>query len=136
MNKFEQISIWLNEYEAIVDWLYFNAVIMNDISSSLQTVPGNTVLTEYIDGSSEHELVFAIAMIKLYDLEQSETNLTAIKEIENFANWISENQTLPDFGENVTVNFVKVLDEIPDLAVDSESNKCKYQFQCKVNYLE
>lgn len=136
MNKFEQISIWLNEYEAIGDWLYFNAVIMNDISSSLQTVPGNTVLTEYIDGSSEHELVFAIAMIKLYDLEQSETNLTAIKEIENFANWISENQTLPDFGENVTVNFVKVLDEIPDLAVDSESNKCKYQFQCKVNYLE
>ena len=137
MDKFEQLQTWLNTYESIGTWLYFNVIPYDIGNSVLQSVPGNTVVQDFNDGSKEHDLVFALAMVKLYDDNQSSVNIDAIKEIGNFIDWLNTEETLPRFDSNITVNYVEVLENVPTLSVDStDQPMCKYQFQCKVNYLE
>lgn len=136
MNKYEKLSDWLLGYTTIGNWLYFNVIRMEGGSSSVQSVPGNTIISEYIDGSKERELVFAISMIRLYDTEMSENNLAAIAEVESFENWIESQTTLPDFGTGYLVHEVEILEHVPNLSIEQDINVCNYLFQCRVKYLE
>ena len=136
MNKYEQLALWLSNYTQINTWLHFNVVRMESGGFSLQSVPGNTIVAEYNDGSCERELIFAISMVQLYDAEQSTNNLDAMQEVESFEQWISEQTVLPNFGDNVTINSIEILDHVPSLSVDNENSLCNYLFQCKVVYLE
>lgn len=136
MNKYEQLSNWLLGYTQINNWLHFNVVRMESGGFSLQSVPGNTIVQQYNDGSTERELIFAISMVQMYDAEQSTNNLNAIQEVDNFEQWMIKQTAMPDFGENVTINSIEILDHVPNLSVDNENSLCNYLFQCKVVYLE
>lgn len=136
MNKYEQLSNWLLGYTQINNWLHFNVVRMESGGFSLQSVPGNTIVQQYNDGSTERELIFAISMVQMYDAEQSTNNLNAMQEVDNFEQWMIEQTSMPDFGENVAINSIEILDHVPSLAVDNENSLCNYLFQCKVVYLE
>ena len=99
----------------------------------------DTATQTFNDGSKEVNLPFAIAMIKAYDAEMSETNLDAIKEIDHFIEWLNAQdaaQNFPNLGENITVFGLDVLDSSPSVSVDNEQNLAKYQFNCTINYLE
>ena len=103
---------------------------MDSGGSALLTVPGDSVVNEFIDKTKEHDLVFAVAMSKLYDGQSTtETNLEALKELKSFASWIGSNTEMPDFGENVTVNNIEVLEDIPSLAIDNDAGMCKRQLR-------
>lgn len=136
MNLYEQLGIWLKGYTPVKDWIYFNSIQMEPDNFSLNTVTGSTVVNKFLDGSTERDLVFAIAMVSHYDNEMSSTNLDAIEEIDTFKSWMVKDGGLPDFGENTIVNEIVIIDDVPDVLVDSDQRVCQYKFQAKVNYLQ
>ena len=138
-NIWKQIGEWLSTYSAIYNWLYFNTITYEAGAFSFNSVPTSRNLVEYIDGSKEVELIFAIDMVRDYDSEQSDTNYDAVNECENFAVWLEEQDNLenyPDLGEAITVTGVEVLDNVPIVSVNEEQTLSKYQFQVKINYTE
>lgn len=138
MNLYDQLTDWIKtNYMALnSDWLYFNAIRMDIGSNSVNSVSGNMVTQKYTDGSTENELTFAIALIRLYSAEQSDDNVNAINEVSNLVEWFKTETTLPDFGTDKVVNSIEITQNIPDIVVDQDAGLCKYQIQGKVQFLQ
>lgn len=140
MNKYKILTEFIAEnYKPLNDWMYFNAITSEDGNVSLNTMESAIAVNMFNDGSREVNLLFAISMIKQYDMEMSQTNLEAINEVDHFIKWIYNQNMLrnfPDMGEDITVFDMEVLDSVPSVSVDSEQNLAKYQFNCSLNYLE
>lgn len=137
-NKYEALRDWLLNYTQLTGWLYFNVTNIEQNNTSLNSVPGDSELNQFIDGSAEKELIFAIDMVKAYDTGTSDTNLDAIQEVNAFSKWITEHnqaQNFPDF-DGCIVSEIKVLESAPSASVDNEQGLIKYQFQCRISYLE
>ena len=137
MNLYEQIAIWLSDYEPIGQWLNFNVIDMTTENSySMQSVPGSTVTQEFNNGNTERDLIFSIVLVKEYDTSYPGNNFDAIGEVDNLREWIENSSTLPDFGENIVVNQVDILDDVPSITIDQNERLCHYIFQSKINYLK
>lgn len=139
MNKYEELSNWLTEYQPLGDWIYFNVTNIEEGSTSLNSMSSPKYLNKFIDGSTECELNFSIDLIKSYDTGTSTTNLEAIEECHQLINWCNKQNNLgilPDFGKGFIVNQVDILDNTPELSIDPENMLAKYQILGKVNYLD
>ena len=138
MNLYDQLTDWIKaNYTALSsDWLYFNAIRMDIGSNSVNSVSGNMVTQKYTDGSTENELTFAIALIRLYSAEMSDDNVNAINEVANLVEWFKTETTLPDFGTDKIVNSIEITQDIPDIVIDQDAGLCKYQIQGKVQFLQ
>lgn len=134
MDRYEAIAEWLKDYPMIGSWLYFNVTNTDDGNVTLNSVSNSRYITEFLNGSREIELIFAIDMIKPYDTGTSDVNMEALAEVESFQRWC-ESGTLPELSGCV-VDSVEVLETTPSLAIDNDANLCKYQFQCKVHFIE
>jgi len=138
MNKYDSIATWLLTYPNIGEWLYFNVSNVEVDNVSLNSVSGERTLVKFNDGSAECELTFAVSMFKSYDTGTSDINLNALHECENLADWCEEQnaiRNLPTFTGS-TVNEIKILDSVPDVAVDNEQGIAKYMIQGKINFLK
>lgn len=136
--KAERIKEYLETYPQLYSWLYFNTVINAPENTSMLTDSDN-VLEEYIDGTKVREYLFTVAMVKEYDTGTSDTNMEALKEAENFIEWVKHNNELnifPNFGGKCDIKEVEVIDEVPQLAVDGERNIARYTISLKINYDE
>ena len=138
VNKYKVISDWLTSYPKLYDWLYFNATQMINDNTSLNSVSGERKINEFIDGSYIAELYFSISMVKGYDSETSLTNIDSIFEIENFMDWIDndDNLTNLNFGASVNLLEIDVMQNVPTILVDKEQNLAKYQFQARIKYIQ
>lgn len=138
MNLYDQLTDWIKtNYTALSsDWLYFNAIRMDIGSNSVNSVSGNMVTQKYTDGSTENELTFAIALIRLYSAEMSDDNVNAINDVSNLVEWFKTETTLPDFGADKVVNSIEITQNIPDVVVDQDAGLCKYQILGKVQFLQ
>ena len=141
MDKYEQITNFITEnYKPLNNWIYFIALPMEDGNTSMIPVPtGTRYITEFIDGSKDVNLQFAIAMVKLFDVNTSNINLEAIKEVENFTDWFEHQDYIENFpilGNRYKVYEMQVLDTTPTISVDNEQSLVKYQFNCSINYIE
>lgn len=137
MNIYEQIAEWLlSIYSGFDNWLYFNVLRMESGSNSLSTVSGTTVLNEYIDGSTENEIIFGISLVRLYSTEMSTDNIDIMSEIEALVTAIEDSETLPDFGEGYRVDSITIVQDIPSINIDQDNNICEYQIQASINYIE
>lgn len=107
-------------------------------NTSLNSVSGERKITEFIDGSYTAELYFSISMVKGYDSETSLTNIDSIFEIENFMDWIDDDDNLKklNFGDDVKLLELDVMQNVPTILVDSEQNLAKYQFQACIQYIQ
>lgn len=141
MDKYEQITNFITEnYKPLNNWIYFIALPMEDGNTSMIPVPtGMRYITEFIDGSKDVNLQFAIAMVKLFDVNTSTINLEAIKEVENFTDWFEQQdytENYPILGDGYKVYEMQVLDATPTISIDNEQSLVKYQFNCSINYIE
>ena len=100
MNLYDQLTDWIKtNYTALSsDWLFFNAIRMDMGSNSVNSVSGSMITEKYMDGSTENELTFAIALVRLYSAEMSDDNEHAINEVANLVEFFKTETTLPDFG--------------------------------------
>lgn len=138
INKYNAITEWLSTYPSIYEWVYFNASQMVQNNTSVNSVSSERKVEQFIDGSYMSELYFSITMIKGYDVETSTTNLDAMNEIENLMLWVDndDNMSYLNFGADVTILDLDVVELTPTITVDKEQNLAKYQFRAKITYIQ
>lgn len=133
-NKFPYILEWLKNYVASDTWLYFNATEVKEGNASLNSDSGSRKTKEYIDGSYEAVLMFNMSFVKAYDTEQSLTNIEAIEEASSLIDWIDKNKSNLYIGEDYKVDDVEVIDESPDVYVNTDEHLAIYKFNCQLSY--
>ena len=138
INKYNAITEWLSTYPSIYEWVYFNASQMVQNNTSVNSVSSERKIEEFIDGSYMSELYFSITMIKGYDVETSTTNLDAMNEIENLMAWVDneDNISYLNFGDDVNILDLDVVELTPTITVDKEQKLAKYQFRAKITYIQ
>lgn len=139
MNRSSKIVEWLLDYTPVHTWIFYNVTPTEPGVISVNSVQNERYLDEFIDGSRRVEFIFAISLMKEYDTGTSPNNLEAMHEFELLQNWIEEQVSLgnlPDFGENIEIEKMEVLDTTPSMMVSEEESIAKYQGQFKVTYLE
>lgn len=138
INKYNAITEWLSTYPSIYEWVYFNASQMIQNNTSVNSVSSERKVEQFIDGSYMSELYFSITMIKGYDVETSTTNLDAMNEIENLMVWVDNDDNISylNFGDDVTILDLDVIELTPTITVDKEQNLAKYQFRAKITYIQ
>ena len=138
MTKADAIIEYFNNYPQLYSWLYLNSVT-NSVGNTAMLTDSDNVLREYIDGSKDKEYIFAIAMVKDFDTGTSDINANALGESENLIEWVEENnnnETYPDFGEKCSIEEIEIINNVPQLAIDSENNIARYLISMKINYTE
>ena len=138
INKYNAITEWLSTYPSIYEWVYFNASQIVQNNTSVNSVSSERKIEQFIDGSYMSELYFSITMIKGYDVETSTTNLDAMNEIENLMAWVDndDNMSYLNFGDDVNILDLDVVELTPTITVDKEQNLAKYQFRAKITYIQ
>lgn len=139
INRYEKISEWLKEYTPKFRWIYFNVTTSEADNLSLNSVQNERELDKFIDGSRRVEFLFALDLVKEYDTGTSSINLEANREFETISEWIelmNKEKHFPDFGENVIIEQVDVLETVPSVTVDTQAGMAKYQGQFKITYME
>ena len=138
MNLYQQINEWLLNYSVLNNWLYFNATPVIIGTVAMNSVAGDRVVREFIDGSKEKQIIFAVDMITEYDADgTSDVNMSALDEVNHFSDWIEQqynDKNFPDFGEFNHISKIEVLTNVPNLLVDATNQLAKYQFQNRITY--
>nr|DAE72234.1 MAG TPA: Minor capsid protein from bacteriophage [Caudoviricetes sp.] len=139
VNRYEKISEWLKEYTPRFRWIYFNVTNTEADNLSLNSVQNERELDKFIDGSRRVEFLFALDLVKEYDTGTSSINLEANREFETISEWVelmNKEKHFPDFGENVLIEQIDVLETVPSVTVDTQAGMAKYQGQFKITYME
>lgn len=139
VNRYEKISEWLKEYTPRFRWIYFNVTTSEPDNLSLNSVQNERELDKFIDGSRRVEFLFALDLVKEYDTGTSSINLEANREFETISEWVelmNKEKHFPNFGENVIIEQVDVLETVPSVTVDTQAGMAKYQGQFKITYME
>jgi hypothetical protein len=139
VNRYEKISKWLKEYTPRFRWIYFNVTNSEADNLSLNSVQNERELDKFIDGSRRVEFLFALDLVKEYDTGTSSINLEANREFETISEWVelmNKEKHFPDFGENVLIEQIDVLETVPSVTVDTQAGMAKYQGQFKITYME
>lgn len=139
VNRYEKISEWLKEYTPRFRWIYFNVTNSEADNLSLNSVQNERELDKFIDGSRRVEFLFALDLVKEYDTGTSSINLEANREFETISEWVelmNKEKHFPDFGKNVLIEQIDVLETVPSVTVDTQAGMAKYQGQFKITYME
>ena len=90
--------------------------------------------------AADKEYVFSILVNWHYSTETDDLNLQAMNFVQNFMDWIEEqnrSRHFPDFGDKCQVKKIENLQNMPSLAsVDWENMTAQYMIQCRVLYFE
>lgn len=106
------------------------------ISYSIERVPTNPVIQEYVDGSKKKQELFIFTSRESYG-EDVFNNLENINFYENFANWISEKNNKNEFPILDKNNEVLKIEVVTNgYAFATDVDKAQYQIQLKLVYIE
>lgn len=138
MNKYLAIVNWINEYTPLNEWTYFNVVIDEPNTMTVNSVSNGRSINEFIDDTNEVEFLFAISLQKSFDSGgTSDVNLDAIQEFENIAQWVETQNKLKNFPEfDEVIEKVEVMQTAPTVTPDSTGKVAKYFGQFKITYME
>jgi hypothetical protein len=103
---------------------------------SVDTLPADPILKEYIDGSSVRQFVFAFGSVEEYGSDV-DTNLANSSFYEDFAAWMeqkSRNKEFPLLGGNKTPIEIKA--QGSGYLVENTENAARYQVQCRLVYTQ
>ena len=138
MNKYLAIVNWINEYRPLNEWTYFNVVIDEPNTMTVNSVSNGRSINEFIDDTNEVEFLFAISLQKSFDSGgTSDVNLDAIHEFENIAQWVETQNKLKNFPAfDEIIEKVEVMQTAPTVTPDSTGKVAKYLGQFKITYME
>ncbi len=106
---------------------------------SLEAVPAERILHQFIDGSKEKQKIFVFASRKTYSQDDIE-NLENYKLFENLAEWIeqqNDEENYPDVSEIENIEEIETIEimDSPYIAAVSET-EARYQMEIKITYLQ
>lgn len=133
---YEIITEWLKTYTPLNKWIYFNYTPYKIGAMSINSVPTQRIVKTYINGDTLREILFALQMVGEYDDSTTDINIKSMQEVENFAEWIEKNENYPDFGEGKTVTKIEVIDNVPDVMINTDNSQALYRVQCRISYRE
>lgn len=139
ISRYQRIIDWLDDYSFLYSWIYFNVVPSEPDNITVNSVQNERELDRFIDGSRRVEFLFAIDLTKEFDIGTSDNNLDAVQEFENIASWVETQNGLhnyPDFGQNIIIESIEVLETTPSVTIDNQVQIAKYQGQFRITYLE
>lgn len=115
-----------------VDWLPESARVY-----SIESVPCEPVLKQYMDGSSRRQFQFNLASSMFYssDVDNQAENM---EWFESFDTWIQQQnftRNLPDLGEGRVCKSIEILSSAYPVAVDG-NGLARYQLQMGITYLQ
>lgn len=107
-------------------------------SFSIDSVPSESVVQRYMDGSTVRRCLFTISgrMYHSSDLTGQENNLQFFEELES---WVAQNEALmqyPDLGEKRKVRSLEVTLSGYPFTVDEDAGLARYQIQFRLIYLQ
>lgn len=134
----EAIRAYLEDYPGLsggvmhVDWLPESARYY-----SIESVPCEPVLKQYMDGSSRRQFQFNLASSMYYSSDVG--NQTENMEwFESFDSWIqrqSFTRQLPELGEGRVCKSIETLSSAYPVDVDG-NGLARYQLQMRITYLQ
>lgn len=108
--------------------------IGTDMSYSLDPLPCNPVISEYVDGGTKKQYQFALMSKEEYD-EDVRINIENSGFYEIFEEWLEElngSDNLPDLGPKKSAMYFETLNK--GYLYDIDSNKAKYRIECRLVY--
>lgn len=103
---------------------------------SIDILPADTVIKEYIDGSSMRQLVFAFSSAEKYGAD-ADINIANSGFYEAFAAWLeqkSRRQEFPVLGERQTP--IAISAQGAGTIIENTENAARYQVQCRMVYYQ
>lgn len=103
---------------------------------SIEEIPSEPILKEYIDGSSDRQFVFVFASRMLWN-DEVINNIQNSGFFEKFQNWLeecTENDILPQMAEGMTAYKIEAVSNGYLFDVNGNSQYARYQIQCRLLY--
>jgi hypothetical protein len=107
-------------------------------SYSIDSVPGESVISQYIDGTTVRRFLFTISsrMYHSTDLTQQANNLAFFEALDG---WLSQQillMAMPDMGAKRRARSLEVNSSAYPIIVDDDSGTARYQMQLQLIYLQ
>ncbi|WMI81944.1 hypothetical protein [Anaerotignum sp. MB30-C6] len=108
----------------------------NPTEYTVDTIPADNIIKQYVDGSSVRQFVFAFGSVELYGSDV-DNNLANSTFYEDFAAWMDEksrNRELPNIGADKSAIEIKA--QGAGYVVENTENAARYQVQCRLIYTQ
>lgn len=104
---------------------------------SVDSVPAEPVLRQYVDGSSRRQMLFTVASREFYgpDAARQEQSLSFFEDLSRWVETQNLRRNLPDLGDGKRSIRVEILSTAYPLAVSPDA-MARYQVQMKLTYLQ
>lgn len=103
---------------------------------SVEQIPAQTVLSTYLDGSSERQFVFVFASRFSYSNEVR-NNIENSGFYENFADWLEQNSDadiLPEMDPGKVPSRIEAMSNAYLYEINGNQQNARYQIQCRLVY--
>lgn len=103
---------------------------------SVEQVPTQQIIKQYIDGSSECQFVFVFASRLQYS-DELKNNIDNSGFFELFSNWLEEcsrNGNLPQMADGLTPLKIEALSNAYLFDIAGDFTTARYQIQCRLLY--
>lgn len=135
-SKHEAVWNWLLTCPHIGD-MFFNASRAED--GNTQLVPSDSLVAEYINGSSLRNYNCALSRFLSYSYDPNDdANIDAVVDLEAVADWVEQQnraRTLPEFPDGI-VNEARVLPNESGYMVAQDATLAKYMLQFQIEYIK
>lgn len=136
-NKHRAVWAWLMGCPHIRD-LFFNCAQSDGGDAAL--VPSESVLQEYIDGSSLRSYDVALTRVAPCSFEPNDAqNIDQLAEFEQLKMWIEAQRATgcyPAFPEGEIVQEIALLPCEGGFVAAQDARSCKYMLQFRIEYLK
>ena len=137
--KSQALLEWAQQWPDIDAVLKLNASVTDSGDISLVIAPSNAPLVEYVDGTEQNSIAFALCAMMPYSSFTDSINANAQKFMERWHDWVRAQDdagNYPDFGDAV-VDSLRPVQATPTVAnVYNQDSLAKYQFQAQIIYTE
>ena len=105
---------------------------------SIEGIPAQTIIRNYVDGSTERQFVFVFAA-RLFYSEEIRNNIENSGFYEQFADWLEEQSEagiLPELPEGKTASKIEAMSSGYLFDISGDLSNARYQIQCRLIYDE
>ena len=133
MSVTQSITQWLHGFKGLNGRLDVNALDQEAESYSVDVVPCQEVIKQYMDGSSIRQFQFAVSSRRYHDQNIAQ-NLASLQFFEDLTAW-AETAPLPVMDAGKTARKIVVTSSAYPFTV-SDNGTARYQTQMRLEYYQ
>ncbi len=137
MNKADIILEWAKGWPELEGYLKLNSIVQKSGDKAMNTQTNEADVIRYINGQALRELTFAFSYVVDWSDGYDAVNSRAMELGQSWIAWVDAQEAKRNYPDLPNVQSVAALQNIPTLAMVYErDNIAKYQFQCKITYID